>query len=68
MGLQYIFQSFLLLSWVFFSVIFSSKIFPGDRLADVIFFICFSSLGFAISLAIPHLWDLHKEKVLKKAK
>lgn len=66
MALRYLVQTITLLTWIFLSVIFNSRYFPDDKLAEGISVLCFASVGLCLALAIPFLWDRHKEKVRKK--
>lgn len=68
MHIRYTFQAMVLLSWVFFVAMVSSKAFPVNRFAEGVIFICLISLGFVIALAIPHLWEIHNDYVKEKTK
>lgn len=57
MKYKYLFQTVVLLSWIFLAAIINSKFFEAEVISEGVVLICFASSGLALSLALPFLWE-----------
>lgn len=60
----YLLQTLILVSWVFLGSVVTSKMNINELFAEVVIFICCTTLGLFLALCLPTLWA--KQKSLKE--